>query len=122
MISRTSLRDRINEIIATNPGFVDRLLLHVTRMMQPPVQVALTDADAWIFQGDRGNRVLVISLQSDTLTTKHRAYLNVFCERIRINSGVTHVRLMQSDRFLTALRYSPAMGRWYQDQENTVNV
>lgn len=122
MINRTSLRDRINEIIATDPGFVDRLLLHITRMMQPPVQVALTDANAWIFHGDRDERTLVISLQSDTLTTKHRAYLHVFCERIRVNSGVTHVRLMQADRFLGALHYSPAMGKWYQDQENTVNA
>jgi hypothetical protein len=122
MINRTSLRDRINEIIATDPGFVDRLLLHVIHMMQPSVQVALTDATAWIFHGDRGDRTLVISLQSDTLITKYSLYLNVFAERIRVNSDITHVRLMQADRFLTALRYSPAMGRWYQDQENTVNA
>lgn len=122
MINRHELSDRINEIIATDPSFVDRLLLHVIRMMQPPIQAVLTDAIAWIFHGNYDERAMVINLQSDALTTKYRNYLHVFCERIRVNSGITHVRIMQGAQPLAVLRYSPAMGRWYQDQINTVNA
>jgi hypothetical protein len=123
MINRHELRTRINEIIVTDPGFVDRLLLHVICMMQPSIQPALANASAWIFHGEYNDRVIVISLQSDAMTTKHRLYLPVFCERIRDNSGIGHVRIMCADRPLAVLRYSPAMGRWYQDQETaTVNA
>lgn len=122
MINRRELSDRINEIIATDPSFIDRLLLHVTRMMQPPIQTALTDAIAWIFHDNYGDRTMVISLQSDALTTKHHLYLHMFCERIRVNSGITHVRIMQGAILLSVLNYSPAMGKWYQDQISTVNA
>jgi hypothetical protein len=123
MINRHELSNRINEIIAADPGFVDRLLLHVTRMMQPSIQSALANASAWIFHEEHGDRALVISLQSDALTTKHRHYLHVLCERVRVNSGIIHVRLMQAERPLAVLRYSPSMGRWFHDfQLDTVNA
>jgi hypothetical protein len=121
MINRTKLSARINQLIASNPGFVDDLLGHTIAMMPPTVQPALKGSVGWIFRCGR-LQALVINLPNEELITEHSAYLHNFGQRVRINSGITQIRLMRADYYLGELRYNPAAGKWHFDRNSHINA
>jgi hypothetical protein len=109
-----SLRPAIVSLLDRDPAFIDFVIEHIGNMMPADCQPALANAVGWIYASGQA-RALILHLETAEMLVEHKHRLHNYADRLRINTGIEHIRIYTPPIFVGEMFYDQNARRWHLD-------